>query len=90
MSTPSSYNGWCNYETWDVNLWLNQNEQSCRILMDAVRLPFMQDWERGEWLRDMLSYQLTDEVDEPSIWQDLLRHAFNKVDWVEIIQSNCE
>ena len=88
--TTTTYNGWTNYETWVANLWLTNNEGGYRLLMDAVDQPYTQDWEKGEWLRDILNYQLHDEIESPCMWQDLLRHAFGRINWTEVIQNNLE
>lgn len=86
----TTYNGWSNYETWLANLWLTNDEGNYRLLMEAVNDSFMQDWEKGVWLRDILSYQLYDEIDTSSVWQDLLSHAIGQINWTEIIESNRE
>ena len=86
MSTPSSYNGWSNYETWVVNLWLNENERSQQVLLTAQDIS-SQAYEQANWLRERLSLQLDDEIETPCLWQDLLRHAFGQVDWLEIVQA---
>ena len=90
QTVTTEYNGWSNYETLVANLWLTNDESNYRLLTDAVNHPFMQDWERGEWLRDMLNYQLQDEIDVPCMWQDLLRHAFGQINWTEVIENNAE
>lgn len=86
MSTPSSYNGWSNYETWVVNLWLNENERSQQVLLTAQSVS-SEAYEQADWLRERLSLQLDDEIETPCLWQDLLRHAFGQVDWLEIVQA---
>jgi hypothetical protein len=85
-----TYNGWVNYETWLANLWLSNDEGSYALLMEATTLPDKVHWERGEWLRDILSEQLDDEIEEPCMWRDLLRHSFSQIDWTEIIMNNLE
>ncbi len=89
-SVSEGYNGWSNYETWATNLWLSGDEGSYRLLLEAVALPFMENWERAEWLKGELSFAMTDVIDGPCLWQDLLAHAFDRVDWLEIIEGNQE
>lgn len=38
----------------------------------------------------MLRYELDDEIDEPCLSQDLLRAAFGRINWSEIIENNIE
>ncbi len=85
-----TYNGWSNYETWVANMWLNNDESSYRFLQDIVQEEGAPDYEKADWLESLLRYQLDDEIDVPCMWQDLLRHAFGQVDWLEIIANNYE
>jgi hypothetical protein len=43
-----------------------------------------------EWLEMMLRYELDDEIDEPCLWQDLLRAAFGRINWSDIIENYIE
>lgn len=87
-NTPSElrgYNGWRNYETWCVNLWLkNAEEQNWRFqhlartgtppeeLADAIRRYF-------ETLHPL--------DDKPSLYNDLLTHALQQMSWDDIAHS---
>lgn len=85
-----TYNGWRNYETWVTNMWLNNEESSYALMQDILQDEGVPDYEKAERLESLLRYQLDDEIAVPCIWQDLLRHAFSQVDWLEIITNNCE
>ena len=37
MTNNNTYNGWANYETWNVALWLNNNEALYFAMLDAIR-----------------------------------------------------
>lgn len=84
-----TYNGWKNRETWLAFLWLTNDQPSYSVLQEACTMD-APDWEKAEWLRDTLSYQLEDEIDEPCMWRDLLHHAFASVDWQEVIRGGSE
>lgn len=84
-----TYNGWSNRETWLANLWLTNEEGSYTVLMQAVE-NFKEAWKGAEWLKMRLQDQLDCEIDQASLWQDLLQQAFDQVDWIEIIENNKE
>lgn len=79
------YNGWRNYQTWCVNLWLkNQVEQEWRFRHMA---------RTGTEVYDLAeALQRYTEVlnpldDQPSLYVDLLINALQAVDWVQISRS---
>lgn len=94
------YNGWSNYETWAVSLWLD-NEQSSYLYWreQAARhrqeAPTASDFRRGilteeQEARYNLAKQLKEEVTDASplcdasMYADLLGAALSEVDWMEI------
>lgn len=94
------YNGWVNYETWAVKLWLNNDQSTytywrevAQSVKDAGPQPYkhLDDLKRepvfilADRLKDELSEQMP-ELDA-SMWADLLTAAFGEVDWREIAQS---
>lgn len=83
------YNGWSNRETWLGNLWLSNDEGFYELLCRAIK---ENDtiWETAQYIERELRDQLQDEIDNASMWQDLLRTAFDQIDWVEIVTSNVD
>jgi hypothetical protein len=94
--SDSSYNGWANYETWLVNLWLNNDEETynlCRSLAercfeDAVPSEVLSREERACYL---LANQLKEMLEarnplasEASVYADLINAALCEVNWREI------
>ena len=94
-----NYNGWCNYETWCVSLWLNNDISSYRrwkaeaeqALKDAPDSTRVKEW--GESVahaaRGLLAEKLSEEfyVDDweaPDLYSDLVKSALEKVDWLEV------
>ena len=82
-----SYNGWSNYETWAVNLWLSNDEGSYTY------------WkERAEEVKDVyeLSRELKSEIEqynpleEVSVYSDLLSAAISEIDFYEIAEAMLE
>ncbi|MEO6760795.1 MAG: hypothetical protein ABI220_00245 [Candidatus Saccharimonadales bacterium] len=82
-----TYNGWSNRETWLVSLWLSNDETSYRVLLQAQRRSGEVS-EQAEWLERQLRQQLDCELDQASLWQDLLQTAFSRINWVEVIEQN--
>ena len=90
QTVATDYNGWSNYETRLVNLWLTNDEANYALLQEALGKDMWRTYEQAEWPEMMLRYELDDEIDEPCLWQDLLRAAFGRINWSEIIENNIE
>ena len=85
----STYNGWSNRETWLANLWLT-NEESLYSQLRAAKKLEEHEAIQAEWLAErvyeQLDWYLEDE--DASLWVDMLRTAFNRVNWCEVIENN--
>jgi hypothetical protein len=91
--SENTYNGWRNYETWCVNLWLSNDEGLYNDTRDLV-----QSLRRGtnEDDRYSLANALKDRIDDLAEYTvpgcreganfvvDLLGAALSEVDWYEI------
>lgn len=95
MSNDKSYQGWTNYETWAVALWLDNDQGSYEYWRDVAEE--IKEDEGDEDDEDIhlaaLASRLKDEFEEgmpdlgASLWSDLLGAALSEVNWYEIAKS---
>lgn len=96
------YNGWSNYETWTVDLWLGNEEGSYRYWHEQAQqhheaAPTSDQVVNGTWtvegaarfnLAVQLKQQITEAspLQEASVYSDLLQAALSEVDWYQIAE----
>lgn len=69
----TTYNGWFNYETWLVNLWLTNDAPGVEPGTSAEDFKFL--------VEDMIE----DQIGVPTgLLYDLLKSAVDSVDWHEL------
>lgn len=77
------YNGWTNYQTWCVNLWLSNDQsddEDARCLCQSAR---DNAYEAGKLLRDYVE-DMNPHGGDASLFSDLLSSSLRAVDWEEI------
>ena len=90
-----TYNGWSNYETWAVNLWLSNEEGSYRRWTARARelLAECPDPAPDRSALTRLAGELKEAVTEEcairtaTLAADLMNAALGEVDWYEIARS---
>ena len=82
--TRNEYNGWTNYETWLVSLWMGNNEESDRNWRRAGRTA-----ESIQHLADAMEEDHAALVEQcpAGLAQDLMNAALSEVNWREIATS---
>lgn len=73
-----TYNGWDNYETWCVTLWLS-NEQT-----HYDKAILCEDERQLRKVAEDIAYA---EMNENGLVHDLVNCALNEVNWTQILES---
>jgi hypothetical protein len=87
MSNDNTYNGWANYQTWVVNLWMtNSGDEWLRELArDCLDNSDGDITDATDALAQALESQHDEFMPETTgVYADLLGHALGMVDWHEI------
>lgn len=95
----TTHNGWRNYETWAVNLWLTNDAGSSEYWAEAAAdqmrrarmFPhnvFTVSEDARYQLADMLKDEITDLAPSlEGVYADLLNAALSEVEWSEIANA---
>lgn len=74
------HNGYASYETWLVNLWLQNSRGDLMTAREALKKGGHPD---SLW--DMVEDGTPDEI--PGLYRDLIHAALCRVDWAEIAEA---
>jgi hypothetical protein len=101
MTETKTYNGWTNYETWNVNLWIDNEQGSYNYWREVAQETWDAAEADGTFSREEravfdLSERLKSETEDgapdlgASMWSDLLSAALSEVNWREIAEHMIE
>jgi hypothetical protein len=82
-----NYNGWSNYETWLVKLWMDNDEISYHCYLQMAR-ESINVYELSKELEQ--NFDDCFPLEKSSVYTDLLNSALKEVDWYEIAESLME
>ena len=88
-----AYNGWKNYETWNVALWIDNEPGSYHERCEMAQQAYDDNLDDLDSAKSDLAKRLEEWVDEmkpdlgASMFSDLLGAALSEVDWYEIAEN---
>ena len=83
----TSYNGWTNYETWVTNLYITNDIALNNYLKSLISNKKSVAGKASD-MAWMMSEMFEESTFSDKLVLDLLRAAFDRIRWVEIIQHN--
>lgn len=96
METSKKYNGWTNYETWNVALWFDNEEGSSNYWNERAQVCYDDAQADASFTREeeagfALAKEMQGEVEEntPTVtgmYADLLNESIYEVNWHEIAE----
>lgn len=87
-----SYNGWSNYETWNINMWLDNSDYD--YIQEMTRGVINRSTSKDDainTLEDQLKEYIEDQnplKDDSGVFSDLLQAAIDSADFREIAEAN--
>jgi hypothetical protein len=92
--TDTTYNGWTNYETWNVALWIDNEQGSYEYWRDRARDALTECDNDKDDATATLADWLADEIKDgnplngqASLYSDILRAALSETNWYEIAEN---
>ena len=84
MVNEQEYNGWTNYETWLVNLWLS-NDQGTEEMINDMAKHSKDVYSLMEEIKDLIE-ELNPLKDNADLFSDLLNGAISECNFYEIAE----
>ena len=81
-----SYNGWKNYETWCVALWLDNDPGSHFMAKDIATDTSMRDYDKAKEIMEIVETANPLNNSPATMFTDLLNGALSEVDWREVLE----
>lgn len=75
------YNGWSNYETWAIHLWLTGDEGLYRMITAEARR-IGDEYELADFIKKFVNEN--NPIEHPSMYADLLQSAIDTANYREI------
>lgn len=89
--SDKTYNGWSNYETWNVKLWMDNDEGEYGYWRETTEQCLSNASSKADAIHDLReqleSYHEENKPEVHGTYSDLLSAALSEVDWHEIAES---
>jgi hypothetical protein len=86
----STYEGWKNYETWLVKLWLDNEPYTYYEMQELARLHEGEAYALSQAIEETVQGQMAEQMPHAGLVNDLAMSALSEVDWMEIAESYLE
>jgi len=83
----STYNGWTNYETWAVKLWIDNEQYQQELWLERAQACDGDVSDLADELRDYHEEQMPECT---GVYGDLMAAAIGSVNWREIAENLIE
>lgn len=83
-----TYNGYTNYQTWNVALWIDNDENTSDLISDIIAHS-KSDYDAADQLKDIVE-EMNPLIESASMFTDILNSALADVNYREIIESHKE
>lgn len=80
----NSYNGWCNYETWSIALYIDNDEPTYNKARKIANSSYI-EYEKMNQMKELV-YNYLEFDSANNFQQQLLQSALENVDYKEIIK----
>jgi len=87
---PITYQGWPNFETWSVALWIDNDQQAYDIVRGIVARAVAYNGElyaAADTIKDLIESEIPPAI-AASMFGDLITHALARVDWYRLAEAH--
>jgi len=81
--TLENYQGSKNWETWNVSLWLNNDQSLYLETIEILNEEYQYEFQRADALYEFVNYLLDEKIITDKI-------SINRIDWNEVIDGFSE
>ena len=85
VEAEQGYNGWTNYETWLVNLWLSCDRGLYEYIQE-LKEQYSDKYELGDAIKEFIEESDPCADGEASLYSDMLKGALSVVNWSEVAE----
>ena len=81
----TTYNGWVNFETWNVYTWFTNDEGTYNLIHELIT-GTSNKYEAIDALKDYVADKNPIE-DNASLYSDILTHSISRIAWQDIVNA---